>query len=183
VNPANTINIPYLDIVFLVLIVVLTIRVVVRGFVKEFLDMAALIGAAVVAIFLSGPLSLLLDKLFGKTGWNQIIAFLACFLIIYIIIKLLETAIHNLFDKLNLEKLDRALGFFLGLIESFLVVSILLLLLNWLKGFKFLNINALLAQSLIAKILLPIIIPLASSFGSSGSTFLNGIVDRLIRYV
>ncbi len=180
---ANAGNIPYLDIVFLVVIVVLTIRVIVRGFVKEFLDMAALLGAAIVAIFLSGPLSLLLDKLFGKTGWNQIIAFLACFLVVYIVIKLLETAIHNLFDKLNLEKLDRALGFFLGVVESFLVVSILLLLMNWLKGIKILNINALFEHSMIAKTLLPIIIPLASSFGAPGTSFLNEIVEKLRRYV
>ena len=173
-------SVPYLDIIFLVIFAILTIRVVVRGFVKEFLDMAALIVASAGAIFLSGPFSVLLDKLFGKTGWNQIIAFLVCFLVIYLVIKLFESALHDLFEKFQLDKLDRALGFFLGLIEGFIIVSVLLLLLNWLKGAKIMNIDLLLGHSFIAKILLPIIIPFANSIGRTG---LHEMADSLIRYV
>jgi membrane protein required for colicin V production len=174
------VSVPYLDIVFLVLFAIITIRVVVRGFVKEFLDMSAIIFASAGAIFLSGPLSVLLDKLFGKTGWNQIIAFLVLFLVIYLVIKIFEGALHDLFEKLNLENLDRSLGLVLGLVEGFIVISALLLLLNWLKGIKLLQIQALLDHSFIAKFLLPILIPFAHSFGA---TWLREKVNELIRYV
>jgi membrane protein required for colicin V production len=171
---------PYLDIVCLVIFLIITIRVVARGFVKEFLEMAAFICATAGAVFLSGPLSVLLDKLFGKTGWNQIIAFLVCFLVIYIVIKILQSALSDLFEKFHLEKLDRALGLVLGIVEGILVVAIVLLALNWLKGIKALNISALLSGSFIAKLLLPIILPFANSI--QGQT-LREAVNFLIRYV
>ncbi len=170
----------YLDIACLVIFLILVIRVVVRGFVKEFLEMASFICATAGAVFLSGPLSVLLDNLFGKTGWNQIIAFLACFLVIYIVIKILETKLHDLFDKFHLDKLDHALGLFLGIVEGVLAVAIILLLLNWLKGIKFLNIGPLLANSFVARLLLPVIIPFANSI--QGQTIREGL-NFLMRYV
>jgi membrane protein required for colicin V production len=175
-------KVPYLDIFFIVVFVVLTIRVIVRGFIKEFLDMAAVIVAVAGAVFLSGFLTLGLDKLFGKNGWNPFISFLVCFLIIYVIIKLLEGALHDLFEKLKLEKLDKALGFFLGLVEGFLVVSVILLVLNWLKGIKFLNIASFLNSSLIARFLLPIVIPFAHSLGGQTS-IIKKVIDTLSPYV
>jgi membrane protein required for colicin V production len=99
------------DIVLIIIIIILTIRCVVRGFVEEFLSMAALIFGIAGAVFLSGPIGSMIEKYFQLSMWSPVIAFLSCFLIIYLIIKILEGFLHSLFDKLNLEKLDRALGF------------------------------------------------------------------------
>jgi membrane protein required for colicin V production len=173
-------NVPYLDIVLLVIFAILTIRVIVRGFVAELLDMAALILAGLGAIFLSGPLSLLLNRIFGAGFWNQIIAFLACFVVIYFVIKIFERALHELFEKLRIENLDRALGLVLGLVEGFIVVSVLLIVLNWLKGIKLLHVDVLLGSSFIAKLLLPLLLPFA---GPLGGQRVQDIVGKLLLYV
>ena len=73
-------SVSVLDIVLILLLLALIIRGVVRGFVTEVLSMAAIVLGFTAAIFLSGPLSLLMDDLFGKQVLNQLIAFLILFL-------------------------------------------------------------------------------------------------------
>ncbi len=116
--------------------------------------MAAIILGIGGAIFFSKSLSILIENYFGESIWNQVISFLVLFLLIYITVKLLESLIHNIFIKLSLERLDKALGFFLGIAEGFLLVCIILIILNWQPFFE---INYLLEDSLFAKILFPLL--------------------------
>lgn len=152
-----------LDIVFIIVFIIIVVRCVMRGFVEEFLSMAALIFGIAGAVFLSGPIGKMLDKYFGLSIWSHIIAFLGCFIIIYIIIKILEGIIHNIFDKLNLDKLDKALGFILGLLEGFLIVAVLIFLLSWFKWVPFINIEQLLKESLIAQFIQPLLVPITQN--------------------
>jgi membrane protein required for colicin V production len=151
---------PVLDIIFIIIVVIVVIRCIMRGFVEEFLSMAALIFGIAGAVFLSGPVAKLLDKYFKLSMWSHIIAFLGCFIVIYIIIKILEGIIHNIFDKLNLEKLDKVLGFVLGLFEGFLVVAVLVFLLSWFKWVPFINMEQLLKNSFIAQFIQPLLVPI-----------------------
>ena len=143
-----------IDIVFLVLIVVLAIRGAIRGFVTEIGSVAALVVGLGGAILFYKPLAALIGRLFGISMWNPLIAFLILFLILYLVIKLLEHLLHAMFDKLNLERLDRAIGFFLGLAEGLLAVCVLLFLLNWQPLF---DARKLLEHSLFARVLSPIL--------------------------
>ncbi len=143
-----------IDIVFLVLIVVLAIRGAIRGFVTEIGSVAALVVGLGGAILFYKLLAALIGRLFGISMWNPLIAFLILFLVLYLVIKLLEHLLHAVFDKLNLERLDRAIGFFLGLAEGLLVVSVLLFLLNWQPLF---DARKLLEHSLFARVLSPIL--------------------------
>jgi membrane protein required for colicin V production len=143
-----------IDIVFLVLIVVLAIRGAIRGFVTEIGSVAALVVGLGGAILFYKPLAALIGRLFGISMWNPLIAFLILFLVLYLVIKLLEHLLHAMFDKLNLERLDRAIGFFLGLAEGLLAVCVLLFLLNWQPLF---DARKLLEHSLFARVLSPIL--------------------------
>lgn len=143
-----------IDIVFLVLIVVLAIRGAIRGFVTEIGSVAALVVGLGGAILFYKPLAALIGRLFGISMWNPLIAFLILFLVLYMVIKLLEHLLHAMFDKLNLERLDRAIGFFLGLAEGLLAVCVLLFLLNWQPLF---DARKLLEHSLFARVLSPIL--------------------------
>ena len=130
---------------------------------EEFLSMAALIFGIAGAVFLSGPIGGLLDKHFGLAMWSHIIAFLGCFIIIYIIIKILEGIFNKIIDKLNLENLDRALGFVLGLFEGFLVVAVLVFLFSWLKWIPFIDMEQLLKDSFIARFIQPLLAPITQT--------------------
>lgn len=119
-----------MDIVFLVLLAASAIRCTLRGFVAEIMSMAAILASLGGALLLANTGALLIDKYVGFTKWNHIIAFLVIFLAIYLAVKLLEGLLHRLFEKIHLDKLDRALGFFLGLAEGALAVVFLVFLIQ-----------------------------------------------------
>jgi len=143
-----------IDMVFLVLVIVLAIRGAIRGFVSEIGSVAALVAGFGGAILFYKPSAALIGRMFGSSMWNPLIAFLVLFLVLYLVIKALEHLLHALFDRLNLERLDRAIGLFLGLAEGLLAVSILLFLLNWQPWFE---ARRLLEHSLFARFLAPIL--------------------------
>jgi len=143
-----------IDIVFAILIVVLAVRGAIRGFVAEFGSVAALFLGLGGAIALYKSLAVLLGRWFGVSIWNPLIAFLVLFLLIYLVVKALERLLAALFDKLDLERLDRAVGLFLGLAEGLLLVGVLLFLLNWLP---FVDTRGLLRDSLFARLLSPLL--------------------------
>jgi membrane protein required for colicin V production len=147
-------NIAIIDIVFAVLIVVLAIRGVIRGFVAEFGSVAALFVGFGGAIALYKSVAALLGRWFGASLWNPLIAFLVLFLLLYLLVKALERLLAALFDKLALERLDRAIGFFLGLAEGLLLVGVLLFLLNWQPFF---DSGGILRDSLFARFLSPVL--------------------------
>jgi membrane protein required for colicin V production len=152
-------NVNYLDIILVVVVIVLTIRCIYRGFIEESLSMAALVGGIAGGVLFSGLLASLLTGWIGPAVWNPIIGFLVAFLVIYLIVKLLEGAIQAFFDKFNLEKLDKVLGLFLGLIEGVLFCSLAVFVLYWLRAFPYLNTAVLLKGSFTARLILPLFVP------------------------
>jgi membrane protein required for colicin V production len=123
-------NLVAVDIVALVIILVAAIRCTFRGFVAELMAFAALIVGVAAAIIFGGMVTPLLENYLGQTFWTPIAAFLGTFLIAYLLMKLFEGALHRVIDKINLEKLDQALGFFLGAVEGVLLLLLLYFLIN-----------------------------------------------------
>ena len=153
-----------IDIVFLVVIAFLAIRAAIRGFVKELLGTAALFLGIAVAVLFSGLAAQFIEEYMGPTIWSQVIAFLGLFLIVYIIVKVFEGALNRLIERIHLDQLDHALGFFLGLIEGLLVVFILLLLIQIQPFFE---PDSLIADSFLARLMLPFL-PFAAEFLRTG---------------
>lgn len=123
-------NFVAVDIVALVIILVAAIRCAFKGFIAEIMSFAALIVGLAAAIIFGGLATPLIEPYLGQTMWTPIAAFLGVFLVAYILMKLFEGALHRLIDKINLEKMDQALGFFLGAIEGALILLLLYFLIN-----------------------------------------------------
>jgi membrane protein required for colicin V production len=136
-----------LDIIFAVIILVAVIRCVYRGFVTEILSVAAILAGIIVAILFAKPVANILEEHLGIANWTTVVAFLAIFLAVYIIIKISEGLIHRVFEKLQLERLDRALGFFLGILEGVLITGVIILV---LEIQPFFDVTELLEESYIA---------------------------------
>lgn len=147
-------NIGTLDIIFGVIVIVAVIRCVFRGFVAEILSVAALLGGIACAVLFARPAARLLEEYTEIRGATIIIAFLAVFLLVYIIIKISEGLLHRLFEALELEKLDRALGFFLGIVEGILLCAVITFIL-YLQ--PFIDLGNLLDNSIFAAVLLQVL--------------------------
>jgi membrane protein required for colicin V production len=152
-----------IDIVFALLVVIAAIRGAFRGFVTEVGSMAALILGFGAAIVLYKPVALLLERQFGHSTWNQLIAFLLLFLLGYLLVKLIQRMLQNVIERLNLDRLDSALGFFLGVAEGLLVVAAALFVINWQPFF---DPGNLLGSSFFARMLFPVLPSPERIFGS-----------------
>jgi len=157
-------NFSYIDIFFGVVLAIAAIRCAVKGFIAEALSMAAVIGGILIAVLLSGQVAKLFDKWFGASSWNQLIAFLALFLLVYLVIKIIENILHDFLHALNIERLDNALGLFLGLVEGVLVIAILLIIMSWLEATLKLNFSALTRKSFFSGMIGPLIQPATAAF-------------------
>ena len=157
-----------LDIFCLAILAVAAIRCAFRGLIKEIMSMAAIILGILSAVFFSKAGAILIDTYIGYSNWNQIVAFLGIFVVTYLIIKLLEGVLHRIFDRIHLEKLDRTLGFFLGVIEGAIVVVLIVYLLRVQPLF---DLTQLLAESFVADLVLdivPIFVPAANASSAAG---------------
>jgi membrane protein required for colicin V production len=85
-----------------------------------------------------------------------VIAFAAIFLIAFLLVKILERLLHEGLEAARLDRLDRVLGLVLGAVEGLLAASIILIVLQIQPLF---DVKALLAGSVFAKTILPIVGP------------------------
>lgn len=139
-----------IDIIFGILILVAAVRAAFRGFVTEALSMAAFILGIAGAILFHRMLAEYIETLWGASMWNVIIAFLVLFVVIYLVAKLLEGILHKILMTLRLDKLDKALGFFLGIIEGVIVVAVILFLMAWQPFF---DVQELIETSVVSRFL------------------------------
>jgi len=137
-------NIAPFDIVSLIILFILAIRATFRGFLTEIMSMASIIVGIIIAVVFTRPVSELLQNYIGNSFWNMIIAFLGLFLVSYLIIKIFESSLNTLIEKIQLEKLDQSLGFFLGLVEGFLLIVILVFL---MQAQQFISVSYLFENS------------------------------------
>ena len=149
-------NFAALDVIFIALIIIFTVRCAIKGFVGEVMSMASIILGLLAAIF------------FYKKGGEfvrgrflpdvkilpEIIAFAALFLIIFIAVKIIEFLLREIIEGIKLGGADRVLGIFFGAAEGIVVVSLVLFLLNIQPLF---DPGPMFADSFFARLLLPLI--------------------------
>ena len=152
-----------LDYIFAAIILVATIRCVLKGFVAEIISMAAIGGGILCGVLFSGRGAQIAAGVLGDSPWNRVIAFLVLFLAVYLALKISEGLLYRFLEALQLENLDRALGFFLGLAEG-VALSVLLLLV--LGSQPFFDIGPLLDESIFARIVIALI-PVAAGGGAA----------------
>jgi membrane protein required for colicin V production len=145
-----------IDIVFLVIIGISFLRCAVRGFISELLSMAALIFGLLFAIFFFRNAAVLVREWFMPNVKiaPEVISFVALFILVYILVKIIEITLKNIIEGIQLGGLDRLLGAAFGIIEGIVIVCLILFLLSIQNFF---NSEPILEKSIFAKILLPFI--------------------------
>jgi membrane protein required for colicin V production len=121
-------GIAVIDIVFLALIIIFAVRGWVRGFIGEFLSMAAVVLGLLAAFFFYRNGAVFIRERFMPTlnFIPGILAFIAIFLIVFIVVKILERLLHDIVEGIMLGTVDHFLGIVLGLAEGVIVTALVL---------------------------------------------------------
>ncbi len=147
-----------LDLVLLALILLFALRCYFRGFVAELLSMAAVILGVFLAILFYRPAGELLAKYLALDSFTEVLGFAVVFLLVFLLIKILQGVLRSVVENINLQNLDRGLGFLLGAAEGFLFVSLLLMLMRLQPVF---DVTSLMEGSFLGRNLLPILVSAA----------------------
>ncbi|MDR1933893.1 MAG: CvpA family protein [Spirochaetales bacterium] len=118
-----------LDIVCGIIVLFMLIRGLLRGALAEFFSLGAIVAGIVAAVLFSASLGAAVEEYIGFNNWGRIIAFMALFLVTYVVMKIMEKILKGFVNSVNLQNLDKALGVFLGFAEGIalaaLVISVL----------------------------------------------------------
>jgi membrane protein required for colicin V production len=166
-------GIAVIDIIFLALAVLLTVRCALRGFIRELLSMASVVLGLLAAFFFYKNGGAFIERKF-MPGVNiiipDILAFIALFLIVFILIKILGIILKDIIEGIKLGGVDRFLGVIFGLVEGGIVISLILFVLTIQPLF---DSAPILQKSFFAELLLPLI---------TGGEYGAGIISGFLRF-
>lgn len=143
-----------LDYVLLCIIAVAALRCFFRGIIGEVLSTAALLGGLLAGVLFYRPVGTWLGSIVALGGFSVVAGFVLSFAVVYIVVKIIERSLQSVFENLQIEALDRILGFAFGALEGLVLSSIILIVLRYQPLFK---VDTLLEGSFMARILLPLI--------------------------
>jgi membrane protein required for colicin V production len=158
-----------LDYVLFAVTGILGLRCFFRGIISEVLSAAALVGGVLAGVLFHAPLGAWLGERFGLGGFSPVAGFLVAFAAVFIIVKIVEGSLRSVLEQLELQALDRVLGFAFGLVEGLVLSALVILILSYQPV---LELNALLSGSLLARILLPLIadyLPAAAALSAAAA--------------
>jgi membrane protein required for colicin V production len=160
-------SVAVIDIIFAVLILIFIVRCSLRGFIGELMSMASVVLGLLTAFlfYKNGGLYIREKFMPDMKVIPDILAFIALFLIVFILIKILELMLKEIIEGIRLGGADRFLGILFGLVEGIIVVSLILFVLTIQPLF---DPAPILNKSFFADILLPVITGGEYGFGRYG---------------
>lgn len=156
-----------LDWVLLALLLLAGLRGMMRGMVSELFSVAAPVAGVAAAVFGYKWGASVLVARFHLQFAPEVVACIVLFLLAFLFVKLLATIVREGLEAAQLDKLDKGLGFLVGIAEGAVIVALVLIVIQLQPLF---DVKKLLAGSIFAKTLLPIVGPeVAKAFGSLGA--------------
>lgn len=148
-------SIAFIDIFFIVIIVIFSVLVAIKGFVAEFFGKAAFIIALICAIVFFDMATPLVFEFVPVPVLPSILAFLIIFSAVFIVLKTIQFITKRLFfTGAIMGSLDRSLGFLLGLFEGVIVCAVICVI---IQIQPFLDISSVLANSFFFAVFQPIL--------------------------
>ncbi len=144
-----------LDYVLFAIIAIAALRCWFRGIISEVLSTAAVIGGLLAGIFFYRAIGAWISSLVVLGSFEPVVGFVASFAIVFIIVKIIERSLRSVLENLDLDFLDKLLGFAFGALEGIIMAAVIILV---LKYQPIVDVKKLLDESLVARILLPIIV-------------------------
>ena len=164
-------DIQAIDWVFISLVILMMIHGYIKGFIGELFSWAALALSlwAAVLLFPSGGAFIRTRFMQNVRVVPELLAFIAIFFIIMLVIKFLEHILKDVIEGANLGTVNKVFGVAFGIIEGAAFAALIIFVLSVQPLFNAAN---LIRESVFARLLLPIInIPLNRG---------NGLVDTAL---
>lgn len=120
----------YLDLFFLIVIILVAIIATVQGFIKELFGKGAPVVAIWIALIFYKKLAPLINNGIKIYWLSVVLSLLAIFIVAFLLMKIIQKIIEAAFDKDIFNGLDHFLGFIFGLVEGVAIVVLLLLVLS-----------------------------------------------------
>lgn len=122
----------YLDIITLIPLIFFGVAGLKKGLINEVFSFLGLFLGIYAALFFSDiTAGLLAPHISTDPKYINMIAFIATFVIVLIIINILGKIIARIIKAICLEFLDKLLGFIFGLLKGVLMLSVLIMVLNF----------------------------------------------------
>jgi membrane protein required for colicin V production len=143
-----------IDFIFIILIALIVIHGYVRGFVTEFFSWAALAAAILAAVFFysAGAAFIRKNAMPDVRYVPEILGFMAVFLIVMLICKMIERLFRDVVAGANLGILDKFVGAIFGLIEGLTLTALIIFV---LAVQPLVDASKLIGDSVFAQIFLP----------------------------
>ncbi len=150
------------DIICAVLMLILIVRCALRGFIEEVMSMASVVLGLLAALFFyKNGAVFIREKWVNMNVVPEILSFAAIFLIVFLIIRFVEFLLKDIIYGINLHGLDRFLGVLFGILEGVVLIALILFVLVVQPLF---DPKPVLQNSIVAKILLPLVTNVQVSF-------------------
>jgi membrane protein required for colicin V production len=121
----------YMDIILLTLLILSAFNGLRKGFIEELAGLAALILGIWAALHFSGIVAQLLSENLNIQGrYLPVIAFVATFIVVIILVNLIGSAVSGMVKAVKLGLVNRLAGFVFGVIKGALILSVLLVVFN-----------------------------------------------------
>jgi len=166
-------NIPVIDLLFLVFIVLMVIHGYVKGFIEELFSWAGLVLGiwAAVLLYHHGAAFIRTKVMQNVRYVPEILSFAAIFIIVMVILKMLEYILKDVMKNAKvLGGVNKILGLIFGLVEGVTLTALVIFVLSIQPIF---DVSKILSDSTFAQILLPLIrIPLHRGKDAVNAAFL-----------
>lgn len=112
------------DVIFIVVILTFAIVAMARGFIKAIFSKLCWILGLIFAFLFYKKLTGQMNSLIHNEPLSLILCFVLIFVVVFLIVKIIQVILEKVFGGEIMKGLDRALGFFFGIVEGFLFVFI-----------------------------------------------------------
>ncbi|MCQ2588883.1 MAG: CvpA family protein [Treponema sp.] len=143
-----------IDIVFIIIILIFAITAAAKGFVKEIFNKISWIAGIIIGCLFAKKLQPFLVGTVKNEFLALLAAFLLIFIVVFLVIQIIKTIIGQAFEGDIMKGLDKSLGFFLGIVEGFAVVMLIIIISN---GQTLIPVEGIFANSFFYKLIQPLI--------------------------
>lgn len=122
-------NFAVIDIVFVVLILGFGIYGFTKGFISQIFSLIGIASGIILGFIFSKQIAEYFADLIQPGTWNEPVAFILIFAVVFLFSKFLQKIFTNVRDTMEAEGADKVMGFFLGTAKGWILCVIITIIL------------------------------------------------------